>query len=86
MLMPGFACGIGVTQKSQIIVGDTALPGAALTGFTALAMINIQGHMFAWITIESAIITLAAVKEKLVIAHSCCVFFGAAYRYNLEFK
>lgn len=84
--MPGFACAICLVRKGQVVVGDAAFFCAALSGFAAFAVVDIQRHILAGVKIESAIITFATIKEKLVITHNCYVFYRAVYRYNLGSK
>lgn len=68
--MLGFAVAICFAKKSEIVIGNTALIGSALSGFAAFSVIKIQRHVFAGIPIQSTIIALAAVEKKFVVIHN----------------
>lgn len=68
--MLGFAGAIYFAEKSEIVIGNVALIGSALSGFAAFSMIKIQRHVFAGIPIQSTIIALAAIEKKLVVIHN----------------
>jgi hypothetical protein len=56
-------------KERQVIIGQAPILAAALSGFTAFAMVQIHWKVFARVSIKAAINAFTTVDEKLVFAH-----------------